>query len=288
MRKILVFGGNGQLGTEFVANIPEKYSFKSISHDIVDIKNYLEVEKIFKKYNPDFVFNFVAITDVDYCESHPLETYEANVTGTENIARCCKEFDSTFIFTSSGAVFSGLKSSPYIETDKRSPVNIYGKSKKEAEDIIIKTLSKFFIIRCGWFFGGHSKDKKFVRKIADKLLKEKEIYVVNDKFGSPTYTKDFSKGLLKIIEYKNYGIYHIVNEDYCSRYECAVEIKSILRSDCNIIPISSENFKLNANRPDMEALENYKLNKLGYFKMRNWKIALRDYLKDYLEYISDK
>jgi len=97
MQKMLVFGGNGQLGTEFITNIPDRYSFKSIGHDSVDIRNYPKVEEIFKKYNPDFVFNFVAITDVDYCENHPLETYETNVLGTKNIAECCKKFGSTFI-----------------------------------------------------------------------------------------------------------------------------------------------------------------------------------------------
>ena len=281
MTDIVIFGGKGQLGTEFVSNIPDKYSFKNTAHDIVDIRNYSEVEKIFKKYNPNFVFNFAAITDVDYCEDHPYETFEINKIGVQNIAICCKKYKSTLIFISTGAVFSGEKDKPYIEADKRGPINIYGKSKKEAEDIILKMLTKYYIVRCGWLFGGYKEDKKFVGKIANKLLVEKEIYVVNDKYGSPTYTKDFSKGLLKIIEYNNYGVYHMVNDGCCSRYECAREIKKILRGNCKITPIDSRNFKLRAKRPNMDALENYNLNKAGYFKMRNWKVVLRDYLSNY-------
>ncbi|MDD3818394.1 MAG: dTDP-4-dehydrorhamnose reductase [Actinomycetota bacterium] len=285
MQKILIFGGNGQLGNDFKKYIPDKYYSKGFDRDIVDIRNYLEVENIFKEYNPDFVFNFAAITDVDYCEEHPSEAYETNTMGTKNIAICCKKYGSTLIFISTGAVFSGGKGKPYIETDKRGPINVYGKTKKEAEDIILKTLTKFFIVRCGWLFGGFTKDKKFVRKIADKLLEEEEeICVVNDKYGSPTYTADFSEGLLKIIEFNNYGVYHMVNEGYCSRYECAREIKKILKSNCKIIPVSSENFKLKAKRPTMEAIENYNLNNSGYFKMRKWEVALNDYLKNYLKY----
>ena len=112
----------------------------------------------------------------------------------------------------------------------------------------------------------------------NKLLEEREIYVVDDVYGSPTYTKDFSIGLLKIIEYKNYGIYHMVNNGCCSRYEVAQEIKKISGSNCKITPINSKNFKLKAKRPNMEALENNNLNKEGYFRMRNWKITLREYL----------
>jgi len=281
MKDIVIFGGKGKLGTEFISNIPDKYSFINTDLDIVDIRNYSEVERIFKRYNPNFVFNFAAITDVDYCEDHPREAFDTNKVGVQNIAIFCKKYESTLIFISTGAVFSGEKDKPYIETDKRSPINIYGNSKKEAEDIILKMLTKYYIVRCGWLFGGYKEDKKFVGVIMNKLLEEKEIYVVNDKYGSPTYTKDFSKGLLKIIEYENYGIYHMVNNGCCSRYECAQEIRKILGCNCKITSISSENFKLRAKRPNMEALENYNLKKEGYFKMRNWRVALRDYLSNY-------
>lgn len=269
------------LGTEFVDNIPDKYSFINIDLDTVDIRNYAEVEKVFKDYNPNFIFNFAAITDVDYCEDHYREAFDTNKVGVQNIAICCKKYESTLIFISTGAVFSGEKDKPYIEADERSPINIYGESKKEAEDIVLKMLKKYYIIRCGWLFGGYGKDKKFVGAIVNKLLEEREIYVVNDKYGSPTYTKDFSKGLLKIIEYKDYGIYHLVNNGCCSRYEIAQEIKKILGSNCKITSINSKNFKLRAKRPNMEALQNYNLNKKGYFKMRNWQIALTEYLNSF-------
>ena len=133
MKDIVIFGGKGMLGTEFVNNIPDKYSFVSTDLNIVDIRKYSEIERIFKKYNPKFVFNFAAITDVDYCEDHPRETFDTNKVGAQNIAICCKKYESTLIFISTGAVFSGKKDKPYIETDERNPINIYGESKKKAE-----------------------------------------------------------------------------------------------------------------------------------------------------------
>jgi dTDP-4-dehydrorhamnose reductase len=281
LSEIVIFGGKGQLGSDFIHQIPGKFSYLNTGIDKADIRELSEVDSIFKGERPKFVFNFASITNVDYCEENPDDAYKVNVVGTKNIAICCRKYNSTLIFISTGAVFSGKKKIPYIENDKRSPVNIYGKTKKDAEDIIKKLLTKYYIIRCGWLFGGYKNDKKFVGIILNKLAEEKKIYVVNDKFGSPTYSIDFSKALLKIIEYEKYGVFHIVNEGCCSRYECALEIKKLSKSNSEIIPISSEKFKLSARRPTMEALRNYNLEEAGYFKMRGWKDALREYIRNY-------
>ena len=257
MSEIVIFGGKGQLGCDFINQIPKEFSYLNTDIDMVDVKELSEVELIFKNERPKFVFNFAAITNVDYCEENPDDAYKVNVVGTKNIAICCKKYNSTLIFISTGAVFSGKKKIEDIERDKRIPINIYGKTKKEAEDVIKKLLTKYYIVRCGWLFGGYKNDKKFVGIILNKLLKEKKINIVDDKFGSPTYSVDFSKALLQIIEYNKYGVFHIVNEGCCSRYECALEIKKLSKSDSEIIPISSEKFNLPAKRPDMEALRNY-------------------------------
>ncbi|MFQ6103890.1 MAG: SDR family oxidoreductase, partial [Candidatus Glassbacteria bacterium] len=164
--------------------------------------------------------------------------------------------------------------------DDASPRSVYSKTKLEGERCVLRTAQRFFIVTAGWMFGGGSLDKKFVRKIIELSHKEKELKVVNDKFGSPTYTIDLSKGIAELLEWGRYGKYHMANEGYCSRYELAKKILSIAGNKfCKVQAVSSEEFPLVAPRPRMEAISNYNLMLMKKRIMRSWEEALEDYIQ---------
>ncbi|MDD5270984.1 MAG: NAD(P)-dependent oxidoreductase, partial [Candidatus Omnitrophica bacterium] len=192
----------------------------------------------------------------------------------------CKELDIAMVYISTGAVFDGEKEGGYKETDKPNPISIYGMSKLKGEESVRSLLKKYFIVRAGWMIGGHNKDKKFVWKIVQLLNTKKEISVVTDKTGSPTFTTDFSKGIVDIVKSGKYGLYHCVNKGICTRYDIAVKIAEYLgRKDVVIKPVTSDAFPLPAPRGRSEAMLNSNLSKLGLDKTRPWQDALKEYLK---------
>lgn len=286
-KMILVTGSAGMVGSY----AQEAFSdYNLMLTDIVDGYLYLDVQDrsaVFELINskkPDYVCHLAAATDVDRCELEPDWAFRVNAEGTRNIALACKESGITMIYISTGAVFSGEKKTPYRENDHISPSNKYGVSKHEGEKIVQSLLNRFYIIRASWMIGGGCIDKKFVGKVMHKImLGEKNIKVVNDKFGSITYAKDLLYGIRELIKTDKCGTYHMTNGGMCSRYDIAKEIVNILgKSEVEIIPVSSDEFPLPAPRGYSEALENYRLNLMGLNHMSPWKEALKEYIKEEL------
>lgn len=287
--KYLITGANGMLGSALYPLLV-KAGYETYPTDIdntandmqyLDVRDKEQVLTTVDEIKPNFIFHLAAETDVDKCELNEEHAYETNSKGTENVAIACKEFDITLVYISTGAVFDGEKFGGYAEQDKPNPINIYGNSKLKGEEVIISLLSKYYIVRAGWMIGGYDKDKKFVWKIRQLLKTKKEIPVVTDKIGSPTFTKDFSKALLNIISTKEYGIYHCVNKGICTRFDIAKKIAEYLKKEDVILkPVTSEAFPLPAPRGRSEALINYKLSCMGMDNMRTWQEALREYLEE--------
>ena len=293
--KVLVTGAMGMLGsdlceifsqkieiiaTDLSNRISEKKNRKMAFREM-DVTDYDKIISIFKSFSPDIAVHLAAETDVDGCETNINKAYKTNAIGTKNIALACRKFGSSMVYISTGSVFDGEKEAPYTEFDMPNPKSIYSKSKYEGELMVQRFLERFFIFRAGWMFGGASEDKKFVAKILDLAKTKKELRVVNDKFGSPTYTKDISKGIMTLLDTELYGIYHMVNTGYCSRYECARKIFEYAEFEsCNLIPITSDEFPLPAPRPRMEALQNYHLELMGMNIMRPWEEALKEYVNE--------
>ena len=285
--KALVTGANGMLGSALRLELLNQ-NHETLATDIVssnreirhlDVRDEQNVKKMFKDFEPDVVFHLAAATDVDRCESQKEETFITNTLGTENVMFSCMKKDILLVYISTAAVFSGKKKEPYTEFDRPDPLNIYAKSKFAGEEILRRFLKKYFIVRAGWMIGGVDKDKKFVVKIIKQLQSQKEILAVTDKIGSPTFTKDLSKGLLSLIETERYGLYHMANKGSCSRYDIArMIVKFMRRDDVVVKPVTSEIFPLRAPRPDSEAIKNFKLDLLGMNNMRSWEKALEEYI----------
>jgi len=203
-----------------------------------------------------------------------------NTIGTENIALVCQERDIPMVYISTCGVFDGRKPEPYNEFDEPNPISVYTKTKYEGEKVVSNLLQKYYIFRAGWMIGGGKKDKKFVAKIAEQIKTKNEITVVNDKIGSPTFTKDFSECIIKIIDSGRYGLYHVTNKGWASRYDIACKIVEFMgKREVNVKPISSASFPLAAPRPRSEAVDNFKLKLLG-IDMRRWEDALKEYLSE--------
>ena len=287
--KVLITGAAGMLGSEVCQELKRrshtvlKTDINLTTKDIefLDVKNYNEVTKLIKKMKPNAIFHLAAETDVDLCEKKPDHAYITNVLGTENIALLCQKFKIPMVYISTAGVFSGDKVEPYTEFDEPGPLNIYGKTKLEGEKIVQNLLNEYFIFRAGWMVGGWTIDKKFVYKIIKLLKTEREINVVDDKFGSPTFTFDFAKNLMTVVNTKRHGLFHMTNKGTCSRYDIAVKIIEFLDlgGKVKVNPVSSTEFPLPAPRARSEMMRNYKLDLLGLNSMPRWEESLARYIR---------
>lgn len=287
--KILITGAAGMLGSAMVPVLRgdghEVYPTDIKTEagiDYLDVRDYQQVFTWADKIRPDFILHLAAETDLEICENDPKHAYLTNTVGTQNIALVCRELDIRMVYICSAGIFDGKKDTFYNEFDEVTPLSVYGKSKYEGEKIVKATLDKYFVFRAGWMIGGGKKDKKFVGKILRQIRDgTKEIFAVDDKFGTPTYTKDFSKNLAKVITTNFYGVYHLVCRGSASRYDVASEIVKILkRPDIKVTSVNSDYFVKDypVNRPKSEMLDNFMLELRGLNLMRNWRESLREYI----------
>lgn len=296
--RILITGACGMLGRDLVEVLAEgqelylldvqkfpsslSSQFSTLTLDITDsAKTYREITRI----NPDIVIHSAAYTDVDGAETNMDLAFRVNALGTRNIALACQRFDTELLYISTDFVFDGEKGESYLEFDRPNPQSIYGKSKYWGELYIDSFLNRFYIVRSSWLFGKNGKN--FVTTMLNLAKQKKEIEVVNDQIGSPTYTKDLAQAIAQLIgrEGKDsitranlYGIWHITNSGQCSWYEFAGEI--LQDSDVLLKPITSEELNRPAKRPKYSVLENSVRKLQGWKSLRHWKEALKDYLKE--------
>jgi dTDP-4-dehydrorhamnose reductase len=306
-RKILVIGSGGMLGTDLCKELGSEYELGGIDiaensgraglnlpyrrkSDITDLES---ISNIITDFKPDIVIHAAAWTDVDACELDGAKAYKVNTEGTKNVARACKASGAVLIYISTDFVFDGNKNTPYVETDETGPLGIYAESKLRGEEAVKKILNNYFIIRTGWLYG--KSGKNFVDTIIAKAKTEKELKVVDDQTGSPTYTIDLAKAIHTLINVSVnssraglnlpyhklstvYGIYHVSNAGSVSWFEYAKTILNLAESKTSVIPISSEELARPASRPTMSVLDNAKFTALTGYKMRDWKEALKAYL----------
>jgi dTDP-4-dehydrorhamnose reductase len=248
----------------------------------LDVRDFRSVEGSVDLVAPDIVFHLAAETDVDRCEREPDHAYLTNTVGTENVALACQKRDIPLLYISTGGVFDGNKPEPYTEFDSPGPVSVHGCSKLHGEIAVQRLLRRHFIVRAGWMVGGYEIDKKFVYKIIEQLRQgQRELKVVTDKYGSPTFTKDFAANLLPLLQSERYGLYHMCNLGGASRYQIAVKIVELmgLCGSVTVRPLISAEFPLSAPRARSEMMHNYRLDLLGMNKMPRWESSLQDYVR---------
>lgn len=277
--KILVTGASGQLGYEICSVLERRgIPYLGVSSKELDITDAVAVRRLLQAYRPDAVIHCAAWTAVDAAQEHEEETMAINAKGTRNLVLSCKEQGSKLLYLSTDYVFSGEKTDAYKPTDLPKPLNVYGRSKLAGEQAVLECLSRYFIVRTSWMFGGHGKN--FVESMLRTGAKQKEVRVVNNQVGSPTYTKDLAVLLCGMIMTEKYGIYHATNEGTCSWAEFAEEIFRQSKMDVIVHPVSAADYRTKAPRPANSVMEKSGLEKAGYSRLPIWQDALSRYLQE--------
>lgn len=298
-KRIYIAGCGGMLGEAFYARFKDDYVLKCTDIDVnedwlsfLDFRDFENYRQDVIQFKPDYLFHLGAYTDLEFCELNQKDTYLTNTTSVENAVYIANELNIPLLYISTAGIFNGEKEF-YDDWDAPDPLGVYARSKFFGERYVIENARKYLICRAGWMMGaGPSKDKKFIQKIM-KQLKEgkKELFVVNDKDGTPTYTHDFARNVKLLLEKEYWGLYNMVCGGQTSRLEVATELISILNleDEIKIHPVSSDHFKEEyfASRPPCERLINRKLDLRGINIMRDWRVALKEYIdnyyKDYLD-----
>ncbi|WP_419741926.1 dTDP-4-dehydrorhamnose reductase [Paraclostridium dentum] len=278
--KILITGASGQLGLEIIAQLEkqrEVYKLVKADRSNLDITNFDEVDEKISLEKPDVVINCAAHTAVDLCEEDIDNAYKVNAIGPRNLALTCEKIGAKFVQVSTDYVFDGKGTRPYKEDDRTCPNSIYGKSKLMGEQFTKEFCSKYFIVRTAWLYGDGNNFVKTMLKLSGN---NKELNVVNDQFGSPTSTVDLAKAIIALINTEYYGTYHGTCEGQCSWYDFAKKIFEINDIDIKVNPVTSEEFKRLAPRPQYSVLDNFMFKLVGLNSFRNWEDALKEYLKE--------
>ncbi|MGY4884243.1 MAG: SDR family oxidoreductase [Nanobdellota archaeon] len=298
MKKIYVAGCGGMLGEAFYDKFKQDFQLKCTDIDVndtwlsfLDFRDFEKYKNDVVNFKPDFLFHLGAYTDLEFCENNPEDTYKTNTDSVKSAVNISNSLKIPLLYISTAGIFDGKKDL-YDDEDVPNPLGVYAKAKYMGERFIIENSDDYLICRAGWMMGGGpKKDKKFIQKIM-KQLKEgkKELFIVNDKDGTPTYTHDFANNVKLLLENKKRGLYNMVCGGETSRFEVAHEIIKCLNleKDIKITPVSSDYFKKEyfAERPPSERLINKKLNSEGLNIMRDWKVALKEYLeRDYKNYL---
>lgn len=277
--KVLVTGVKGQLGYD-VVNELTKRGHIAIGTDIeeMDITDAKSVSKVIRENTPDAVVHCAAYTAVDAAEDNVDLCRKINAEGTQNIATVCKELDIKMVYISTDYVFDGEGERPWEPDDERMPLNVYGQTKYEGELAVQNTLDKYFIVRIAWVFGVNGKN--FIKTMLNLGKTRESLTVVNDQFGSPTYTYDLARLLVDMVETDKYGIYHATNEGICTWYEFACEIFRQAGIDVKVSPVSAAEYPAKAKRPSNSRMSKEKLTENGFAKLPTWQDALGRYLKE--------
>jgi dTDP-4-dehydrorhamnose reductase len=285
--KILITGSHGMLGTDLTSLLREKRALSSSNHENIevidapheelDITLEDEVSDFISGHKPDIIINCAAFTNVDKCETEREIAFKVNALGPKYIAAAAKECGARVIHISTDFVFDGNSDRPYIEEDQTNPLSEYGRTKLEGERNIQNHCDAFLIVRTSWLFGRHGTN--FVEKMLELAGHSKELSIVTDETGSPTYTADLAGALWTLIKQECKGIFHVANEGSCSRYEWAKNIFETLGYNINIHPIRSSQYKRPAKVPLNSTLNCQKFTTATGMRIRPWQEALGTYLK---------
>lgn len=299
---IWLIGNKGMLGNDVEKLLKERGLTHWASDNEVDISDYKAMEKFGKDKKIKWIINCAGYTKVDKAEEEIDEAFRINKDGVRNIALFSAKRQIRLIHISTDYVFDGRQEGGavvYREDDKTNPINIYGKSKLAGEEEIKKILEEYFIIRTAWLYG--LQGNNFVYTML-RLFKERGLVkVVEDQWGSPTYTVDLAGAILKIMEDDSvsYGIYHSTNEGVTSWYEFARTIcKKAKRlgliednKKVEIQPIKTEDYPIAARRPRYSVLSKEKIKRKFNLKIKDWNKALEDFLvslKENREYLESR
>jgi len=295
IKKIYIAGAGGMLGEAFHTVFKDHYELKCSDIDVnepwLDYLDFTDRDAYINdvtSFKPDYLFHLGAFTDLEYCEEHQNETYVTNTLSVENAVFIANKLDIPILYISTAGIFDGRQDT-YDDWDLPNPLGHYARSKYAGELFVQNNAYQHLICRAGWMMGaGPKKDKKFIQKIM-KQIKDgsKELFIVNDKLGTPTYTHDFANNVKLLLEKELWGLYNMVCGGTTGRFEVAEELVNLLglSESITLTAVDSDYFKKEyyADRPPSERLLDTKLNLREVNVMRDWKICLAEYLDNYYQ-----
>lgn len=281
--KILLTGASGQLGSECKEALKSRYEIIAPEREEFDITSWDKVIMGITELSPDIIVNCAAFTGVDECETERGKAERINVEGPRNLAQGAARYDKVIVHISSDFVFNGRKRlpQPYFEDDPTDPLSFYGFTKMESEVAVKQNAPNYIIIRTGWLYG--IKGNSFLKRILKSALKggHESINVVNDQFGSPTWSYRVAQQIKVLIDNRKAGIYHATSEGYCSRYDWAKHFLDRMETKTRIVPCATKDYPTPAVRPVNSILENRQLKREGLNVMPNWKKDLDLFIDKY-------
>ena len=294
-KKIYIAGSGGMLGEAFYLQFKDDYEIKCSDLDVneswltfLDFRDLDAYKKEVLEFKPDYLFHLGAYTNLEYCELNAEDTYATNTMAVENAVYIANQLDIPLLYISTAGIFDGEKEL-YDDWDLPNPLGVYARSKYMGERFVAENARRFLICRAGWMMGaGPKKDKKFIQKLMKQLKDgKKELFIVDDKDGTPTFTHDFAKNVKALIQKEYWGLYNMVCGGQTSRLEVARELLSLfgLTDSIKITSVKSDYFKeiYFAERPPCERLINRKLELRNLNLMQDWKVALKQYIDQYYQ-----
>jgi len=279
--KIALIGADGQLGSDLLERLGRAHEVHAWTYPDVDITRPREVESRCRELRPDLLINTAAYNLVDGAEEDPSAAFSLNAFAVRELAFICRDTDTALMHFSSDYVFDGSRRAPYSEDDPPSPLSVYGVSKLAGEYFVHSILSRYFLIRtCGLYgtAGCWGKGYNFVDTMVRLAREKKPIRVVDDQFVTPTSTLELAQRIADLIEFGNYGLFHMTNSGQCSWHEFAAEIFRILGLAADLRGVDSAAYGARARRPSFSVLENRHAERIGLPGFNPWAVALKDYL----------
>lgn len=261
MKKIVVTGANGQLGSEIrkLSHFYSQYEFIFTDRETLPLDNLNQIQSFFKEVQPDYCINCAAYTAVDKAEAEMETANVINTIAVGVIANCCVKYNCKLIHISTDYVFDGTSPTALDEEAEVNPINVYGKTKLEGERICLKNSPDSIIIRTAWVYSEFGAN--FVKTMIRLMNERDSIGVVNDQIGSPTYAADLANVILEVIKKGEWvsGIYNYSNEGEISWYDFALDIKELIKSKCEVNGIPSSVYPTPAKRPAYSLLDKSKI-----------------------------
>lgn len=281
--KILLTGFKGQLGYNFKKLFDSlKIEYIATDYQELDITNNESLEHFFNE-NKDFthIINCAAYNDVDKAENEIEQCIKVNEEAPLIIVRYAKKMGAVFVTYSTDFVFDGHKIKPYMEEDVPNPLSVYGKSKYEGENKVLKIYNKSFIIRTSWLFGIGGNN--FNKQVISWSKSRDTLNIVDDQVSAPTYSVDLAEFSWKLIQTEKYGLYHITNSGEASKYDQAKYVLEKIGWTGKLNRAKTEDFNLPAKRPEYSKLSSAKVEKLLGEKIPTWQSGIDRFLSEMKE-----
>lgn len=294
-RRIYIAGSGGMLGEAFHKVFAPAHDLKCTDIDVneswlsyLDFRDFDAYRADVRAFRPDALFHLGAHTSLEYCEENVDDAYATNTLAVENAVHIANELDVPLLYISTAGIYDGAQET-YDDWDPPRPLGHYARSKFMGERFVAENCRRHLVCRAGWMMGaGPRKDKKFIQKLMKQIKDGRtELFVVDDKLGTPTYTVDFARNVDLLLNSGMWGVYNMVCAGVTGRLEVARELVRLLgkSDDIAVTPVSSEYFAKEyfAARPPSERLISKKLQLRGLYVMRDWRVCLEEYLRDYYE-----